>query len=105
MVVGTLNAMSAYRASANYGQNITPVRSAKKVRFEDAAVIPVGRGQEESKSPQASSAQKISSVQAKRNEKAMNAIASHMQGQNAYYDSAMQGGTYSVVGSIFDATA
>lgn len=105
MVVGTLNAMSAYRASANYGQNITPVRSAKKIRFEDAAVIPVGRGREESESQQTASTQKISSMQAKKNEQVMNAIASHMQGQNAYYDNAMQGGTYSVVGSLFDATA
>ncbi len=105
MVVGTLNAMSAYRVSANYGQNITPVRSAKKIRFEDATVVPVGRSQEEPKSPQVSSAQKISSAQAKKNERAMNAIAGSMQGQNAYYNSAMQGGTYSVVGSMFDAIA
>lgn len=86
-----------------YGQDVKPVKPAKKVEFADKMVVPVG-GEKEEQNP-APAAAKTDRMQASQLEEAFNQIASSMQGQNHFYDSAMQGGSYEVVGTMFDAYA
>ncbi len=98
-----MGGLSAVNASMHYGQEVRPVRPAKKVAFADKMVVPVGGGKEEkTPEPEAPVSRKMSAA---RLEEAFNEIAGSLQGQNSFYDSAMQGGSYAVVGTMFDAYA
>lgn len=92
-----------YAVNAGIYPDLKPVKPAKKVEFADKMVIPVG-GEKERQS-QAPEAAKADRMQASRLEEAFNQIASSMQGQNHFYDSELQGGSYEVVGAMFDAYA
>ncbi len=103
MFAAPINGLSGLRGSANYGQSVDPVKPAKKVSFSDAMVVPV----REPAVRQMPDSEVLSSGRSRRREleAAFNDIASGLQGQNDFYDSAMQGGSYAVVGSLFDAIA
>lgn len=103
MFAAPLNGLSAVNSGMYYGQDVRPVKPVKKVEFADRMVVPVGGEKEEQK--QAPAAAKADRKQASRLEEAFNQIAGSMQGQNHFYDSAMQGGSYEVVGTMFDAYA
>lgn len=103
MFAAPLSGLSAVNAGMYYGQDVRPIKPAKKVEFADKMVVPVGeRNEEQAKAPAEA---KTDRMQASRLEEAFNQIASSMQGQNNFYDSAMQGGSYEVVGTMFDAYA
>lgn len=99
LIIAPLNGLSSMNINANYGKSVPPVRASKKIDFEDAMVVPVEESQETSQTAQVSN---VKAAQNTKMQKAYNEIASGMQEQNTYYDAAMQGGTYSMVGSMFD---
>lgn len=102
MYIEPINGFSTYSLSANYGQSIKPVKEAKKVDFSDAMVVPVGENNKEQAGVDAVAATRTNAVKM---ESAFNQVASRFQGQNSFYDASMQGGSYAVLGSGFDAIA
>lgn len=98
-----INGLSTVQAGMYYRQDIRPVRPAKKVEFADKMVVPVGgKKEEQTANTDAVASGKLS---ASKLEAAFNEIAGSLLGQNSYYDSALQGGSYEVVGTMFDAYA
>lgn len=103
MFAAPIGRLSAVNASMHYGQEVTPVKQAKRIAFADQMIVPVGGRKEEKTSD--TEAPVSGRLTASKLEAAFNEIASGLQGQNSFYDSALQGGSYAVVGSLFDATA